>query len=78
MLSKFQFLSYQSYRPLTNLAIEEDADEPKIPSHLDYKYIKSYEGPMTKPNQKANNMGVIKEEDAPGKSIRTKKGKTKG
>jgi hypothetical protein len=49
-----------------------------MPSHLDYKYIKSYEGPMTKPNQKGTNMGVIKEEDAPGKSIRTKKGKTKG
>lgn len=36
-------------RPLTNDAIEEDADEPKEVSHLDYKYLKSYEGPMTKP-----------------------------
>jgi hypothetical protein len=33
---------------LTNEAIEEDAEEPKEAQHMDYKYIKSYEGPMTK------------------------------
>jgi hypothetical protein len=26
----------------------DDAEEPKEQSHLDYKYLKSYEGPMIK------------------------------
>lgn len=34
-------------RPLTNEAIEEDGEEPKEAQHMDYKYIKSYEGPLT-------------------------------
>jgi hypothetical protein len=33
---------------LTNDAIEDDAEDPKEASHLDYKYLKSYEGPLTK------------------------------
>jgi hypothetical protein len=36
------------FRPLTNEAIEEDAEEPKEVAHLDYKYLRSYEGPLTK------------------------------
>lgn len=43
------------YRPLINDAIEEDFQEPKDLSHLDYKYLKSYEGPLAK--------SPIKEED---------------
>jgi hypothetical protein len=39
---------FLSCRPLTNEAIEDDAEEPKEAQHLDYKYIKSYEGPLTK------------------------------
>jgi hypothetical protein len=46
MLSKL--LSITSSRPLTNDAIEEDAEEPKEASHLDYRYLRSYEGPMVK------------------------------
>jgi len=33
---------------LTNDAIEDDAEDPKEASHLDYKYLKSYEGPLSK------------------------------
>jgi hypothetical protein len=36
------------FRPLTNDAIEDDAEDPKEASHLDYKYLKSFEGPLTK------------------------------
>ncbi len=35
-------------RPLINDAIEEDFQEPKDLSHLDYKYLKSFEGPLAK------------------------------
>jgi hypothetical protein len=38
-----------TFRPLTNLGIEEDAVDPKEAPHLDYKYLKSYEGPMARP-----------------------------
>ena len=48
MLSKLPFSVSSRFRPLSNDAIEEDADEPKEASHLDYKYLKSYEGPLTK------------------------------
>jgi hypothetical protein len=34
---------------LMNIGIEEDKAYPKEPAHLDYKYNKSYEGPMTQP-----------------------------
>jgi hypothetical protein len=34
------------FRPLTNDGIEEDADDPKEPGHLDYKYLKSNIGPL--------------------------------
>jgi hypothetical protein len=34
-------------RPLTNHGIEEDQDDPKEPAHLDYKYLKSFVGPMS-------------------------------
>ena len=30
----------------TNYGIEDDADDPKEPPHLDYKYIKSEAGPL--------------------------------
>lgn len=33
---------------MTNDAIEDDAEDPKEAAHLDYKYLKSYEGPMAK------------------------------
>ena len=26
--------------------MEEDAEDPKEPAHLDYKYLKSFEGPL--------------------------------
>ena len=35
------------FRPLTNYGIEEDADDPKEPAHLDYKYLRSYVGPLS-------------------------------
>ena len=35
------------YRPLTNYGMEEDADDPKEAAHLDYKYLKSFVGPLT-------------------------------
>lgn len=31
---------------MTNYGIEEDAEDPKEPAHLDYKYIKSFAGPL--------------------------------
>ena len=34
-------------RPLTNYGIEEDQEDPKEPAHLDYKYLKSYVGPLS-------------------------------
>jgi hypothetical protein len=37
------------FSPLTNYGIEEDIEEPKEAAHLDYKYLKSYEGPLAKP-----------------------------
>ena len=37
--------------PFTNLGIEEDADDPKEPGHLDYKYIKSLAGPLVPSQQ---------------------------
>ena len=54
-------------RPLTNDAIDEDADEPKEASHLDYKYIKSYEGPLTKEHPKHRKPSPKKEHNS-GKS----------
>ena len=42
------------YRPLTNYGIEEDAEDPKEVAHLDYKYLKSYEGPLAKPVEKSH------------------------
>jgi hypothetical protein len=35
---------------LTNYGIEEDADDPKEQAHLDYKYLRSFEGPLAKPS----------------------------
>lgn len=40
--------------PLTNFGIEEDQDDPKEAAHLDYKYLKSYEGPLAKPTTQSN------------------------
>ena len=54
MLSKLPFSLTSCFRPLSNDAIEEDADEPKEASHLDYKYLKSYEGPLTKGGGSSN------------------------
>lgn len=31
--------------------MEEDAEEPKEPAHLDYKYLKSFVGPLTGPSR---------------------------
>ena len=45
------FFNY-TLRPFTNIGIEEDADDPKEPAHLDYKYIKSYAGPLARPGDK--------------------------
>lgn len=28
------------------MGIEEDEEDPKEPAHLDYKYLKSYVGPL--------------------------------
>ncbi len=38
------------FSPLTNFGIEEDQDDPKEAAHLDYKYLKSYEGPLANPD----------------------------
>ena len=47
---KFYQISHSFiFSPLTNFGIEEDQDEPKEAAHLDYKYLKSYEGPLAKP-----------------------------
>lgn len=46
------FTLITNYRPFTNIGIKEDAEEPKEPAHYDYKYITSYEGPLTKPSPK--------------------------
>lgn len=51
-LSKLYFTCNLN-RPLTNDAIEDDAEDPKEASHLDYKYLKSFEGPLTKQPIKA-------------------------
>lgn len=42
------------FSPLTNFGIEEDQDDPKEAAHLDYKYLKSYEGPLAKPATQSN------------------------
>jgi hypothetical protein len=42
------------FSPLTNFGIEEDQDDPKEAAHLDYKYLKSYEGPLAKPSTQSN------------------------
>jgi len=31
---------------LINNGIEKDSEYPEEPAHLDYKYLKSYEGPL--------------------------------
>jgi hypothetical protein len=41
--------NFVCYSPLTNFGIEEDTEEPKEAAHLDYKYLKSTEGPLAKP-----------------------------
>ena len=41
------------YRVLTNFGIEDDQEDPKEPAHLDLKYIKTYEGPLTKMNEES-------------------------
>ena len=48
----YSIKSYNTYRPLTNIGIEEDQDDPKEPAHLDYKYIKSFAGPLAKTTQR--------------------------
>jgi hypothetical protein len=45
---------------LTNEAIEEDAEKPKEAQHLDYKYIKSYEGPLTQSQYPRNRKSPIR------------------
>jgi hypothetical protein len=30
--------------------MEEDAEDPREPAHLDYKYLKAYAGPLSIPN----------------------------
>jgi hypothetical protein len=35
------------YRQLINYGILEDISEPKEAAHLDYKYLKTFEGPLT-------------------------------
>jgi hypothetical protein len=62
------------YRPLTNFGIEEDIEEPKEQAHLDYRYIKSYEGPMTKPQARGGaGKGIMKENELENQSLLKKK-----
>lgn len=39
---------------MTNYGIEEDAEDPKEQAHLDYKYLKTYEGPLAKPIERSS------------------------
>jgi hypothetical protein len=48
-MSKIYLWFVNIFSPLTNYGIEEDAEDPKEAAHLDYKYLKSYEGPLAKP-----------------------------
>lgn len=62
------------YSPLTNYGIEEDADDPKEQAHLDYKYLRSFEGPLAKPSsQKAESdhekEKLLKKKNNPPKPI---------
>lgn len=69
-----KFMNKRCYfRPLTNDAIEEDAEEPKEASHLDYKYLKSYEGPLTKIPKNRNQNSEEKQKLLRKKSTKPKK-----
>jgi len=37
-----------------NEGIEDDIDDPKEAAHHDYKYLRSFEGPMARSENKAN------------------------
>lgn len=65
-------MQIHNIRPLTNYGIEEDADDPKEPAHLDYKYLKSYVGPLSVSERK-----MIKENDQEKQKLMKHKGKPK-
>lgn len=46
--SYISLLIYFKNRDFTNHEIEDDQDDPKEPSHFDYKYLKSPAGPLYK------------------------------
>ena len=46
--SKFDISFSLTFREFTNNEIKEDQEDPKEPSHFDYKYIKSMAGPLYK------------------------------
>jgi hypothetical protein len=65
---------FNTFRPLTNVAIEEDCEEPKEASHLDYRYLRSYEGPLSVRRQlpidpKVNPSLQAREEEDEGRGL---------
>ena len=61
------------YRQLINYGILEDISEPKEAAHLDYKYLKTFEGPLTQ--QLCGSM--IKENEAESEKLLSTKKKGK-
>lgn len=47
LVSKYNNTNNIIYRPLTNNGIEEDSEDPKEAAHLDYKYLRTYTGPLS-------------------------------
>lgn len=62
----------KSKEKLTNIGMVEDQDDPKEPAHLDYKYLKSFAGPITKTN-KNDILEESSSENQKRESLRTKR-----
>ena len=54
---------------MTNFGIEEDSGDPKEPAHLDYKYLKSYEGPLASQSQLEKGQSNVESDVAESKSL---------
>ncbi len=63
-------------RPFTNFGMEEDAEDPREPAHLDYKYLKAFAGPLSIPNNpddiKENKQDSSEQEKEPLMKSKTK------